>query len=208
MYDPKAAIKVSADASSFRLGAVFLQESTDGWKPVAYASRSMNKTEQCYAQIEKEALAITWACSKFSDYILGREFFIKTDHKPLVLLLNTKHLDALPLRVWLAKFNYSVFHIPGKLLYAADALSRAPMPQMEEEPLDVETITHFTLLAIIKQTLDVYKQAQEMIQCVHKSKNTAQSSGQLKSSSVPKSHHIGKSETVSLYATFSCTIIV
>ena len=71
LYDPKAAIEVSADASSFGLGAVLLQESTDGWKPVAYASRSMNETEQRYAQIEKEVLAITWACSKFPDYILG-----------------------------------------------------------------------------------------------------------------------------------------
>ena len=84
LYDPKANIKVSADASSFGLGAVLLQESTQGWKPVAYASRSMNETEQRYAQIEKEALAITWACNKFSDYILGRKFLIETDHKPLI----------------------------------------------------------------------------------------------------------------------------
>ena len=71
LYDPNATIKVSADASLFGLGAVLLQESWEGWKPVAYASRSMSETEQCYAQIKKEALAITWACSKFSDYILG-----------------------------------------------------------------------------------------------------------------------------------------
>ena len=59
LYDPKASIKVSADASSFGLGAVLLQESEAGWRPVAYASRSMNETEQRYAQIEKEALGIT-----------------------------------------------------------------------------------------------------------------------------------------------------
>ena len=32
------------------------------WKPVSYASRSMSETERRYAQIEKEALAVTWAC--------------------------------------------------------------------------------------------------------------------------------------------------
>ncbi len=41
-----------------------LQEDKSMWKPVAYTSRSMSETEQRYAQIEKEALAITWICEK------------------------------------------------------------------------------------------------------------------------------------------------
>jgi len=95
-YDPAAETKVSADASSFGLGAVLLQKSGEVWKPVAYASRSLSETEQHYAQIEKEALATTWACEKFSTYLIGKMFDIETDHKPLVPLLNTKHLDDLP----------------------------------------------------------------------------------------------------------------
>ena len=62
LYDPMADTKVSADASSFGLGAVILQrtESKLPWKPVAYASRTMTDTERYYAQIEKEPLALTW----------------------------------------------------------------------------------------------------------------------------------------------------
>ena len=72
LYDPSAPTKVSADASSFGLGAVLLQQSDlQEWKPVAYASRSMSETETRYAQIEKEALATTWSCEKFSNYLLG-----------------------------------------------------------------------------------------------------------------------------------------
>ena len=63
-YDPNAATKLSADASSYGLGAVLLQEQGSEWKPVAYASRSMSKTEERYAQVEKEALAITCACDR------------------------------------------------------------------------------------------------------------------------------------------------
>ena len=136
LYDPKAETKVSADASSYGLGAVLLQfnDHHQDWKPVAYASRSLSPTERRYAQIEKEALATTWACEKFSTYILGSSFVIETDHKPLVPLLNTKHLDDLPPRILrfrlrLAKYEYVAHHIPGKLLYAADTLSCSPMEE-------------------------------------------------------------------------------
>ena len=59
----------------------------------------MSDTERRYAQVEKEALAVTWACEKFSTYILGKKFMIEMDHKPLIPLLGTKHLDNLPPRV-------------------------------------------------------------------------------------------------------------
>lgn len=54
---------------------MLLQRQEDGiMKPVAYASRALNDTEQRYAQIEKEALAITWACEHFSDFLNGIGF--------------------------------------------------------------------------------------------------------------------------------------
>ena len=96
LYDKAKELKVSADASSFGLGAVLLQKDESGWNSVAYASRSMTDTERRYTQIEKEALAITWAFEKFSSYILGKTVAVETDHKLLIPLLGTKHLDKLP----------------------------------------------------------------------------------------------------------------
>ena len=134
LYDPTKASKVSADASAYGLGAVLLQQNDPGnWQPVAYASRSMSDTERRYAQIEKEALASTWACEKFSMYILGKRFLLETDHKPLVPLFSSKNLDSLPPRILrfrlrMDRFDFSIEHVPGKLLYTADTLSRAPMP--------------------------------------------------------------------------------
>ena len=127
----KAETKISADASLHGLGAILLQLNESLWQPVAYASRALTDTEKRYAQIEKEALAVTWSCERFSSYIIGKHVQIETDHKPLVPLLSGKPLENLPPRVVrfrlrMMRFDYSIRHVPGKLLYTADALSRSP----------------------------------------------------------------------------------
>jgi len=65
------------------------------------------------------------------DYLVGLKFNIHTDHKPLVLLFSTKHLEELPVRVQrfrlrMMRFQFSITHVPGKDLNIADTLSRAP----------------------------------------------------------------------------------
>ena len=95
MYNPMASTKVS----SYGLGAVLFQQTTQEWRTAAYASSSMTDTETSYAQFKKEAqLSLNWACEKLSPYILGMTVQLETDHKPLLPLLNHTHLDNLPLR--------------------------------------------------------------------------------------------------------------
>ena len=47
----------------------------------------MTPTEQSYqyAQIEKEALAFTWACEYLSEYLVGLKFNFQADYKPLAV---------------------------------------------------------------------------------------------------------------------------
>ena len=132
-YDPNRPTIIAADASQAGIGAVLLQIQDDGnRRPICYASRSLSDTEKRYAVIEKEALATTWACEKFNEYVLGLHFTVETDHKPLVPLLSTTELSKMPPRILrfrlrLMRFNPIVMYVPGKHQLTADALSRAPV---------------------------------------------------------------------------------
>ncbi|XP_064469765.1 uncharacterized protein K02A2.6-like [Ornithodoros turicata] len=132
-YNPNLPTILSADASSYGLGAVLLQVQQPGdRKPVAYASRSLNSAETRYSQMEKEALALTWAAEKFDEYICGLRCTFETDHKPLVSLLGLQQLDQLPLRIQrfrlrLMRYDYDVTYVPGASMTIADALSRSPL---------------------------------------------------------------------------------
>jgi len=125
-YDVTKPVTIQCDASQAGLGACLLQQG----KPIAYASRSMSKAEQNYAQIEKEMLSIVFAVRKFHQYIYGKEFVvIENDHKPLEMIMK-KTMDKVPPRLQrmllcLQPYDLIVNYVPGKFMYVADTLSRA-----------------------------------------------------------------------------------
>ena len=131
----------------------------------------MSDTEKRYAQIEKEALATVWACDKFASYIVGLKFHIETDHKPLVPLLGSKHLDTLPPRILrfrlrLARFDYTIQHVPGKLLCTADALSRAPGPVTKADMWLEEEAEHIVEEAehIVEEAEHIVEEAEHIVE--------------------------------------------
>ena len=93
-YQPDRPLSIQCDASQKGLGAALLQ---DG-RPIAYASRSLSDTEQRYAQIEKEMLAIVFALEKFNQYTFGRHVRVSSNHKPLESILS-KPLAVAPRRL-------------------------------------------------------------------------------------------------------------
>ena len=72
-YDPSSPLAIQCDAIQEGLGAALLQNR----KPMAYASCALTDTKTCYAQIEKEMLAIIYALEKFNQFTL---LFWKTRH--------------------------------------------------------------------------------------------------------------------------------
>ena len=115
------------------LGTVITKIQPDeSCRAIDYASQALTSTEEKYIQIKKESLALTWACECFSDYLIGKQFHILTDHKSLISLLSSKTLDTLPLRVQhfrmrLMRFTYTISHVPGKELTVPDTLTTAPV---------------------------------------------------------------------------------
>ncbi|UYV80770.1 K02A2.6-like [Cordylochernes scorpioides] len=114
---------------------------------LAEISHPLNKTlseiEKRYAQIEKEALAITWACEKFKQYIQGLVITLETDHKPLVPIFTSKNIDDLTpriqrLRLRIMRYSYKIVHTPGKNLIVADTHSRSTRIKVGTQELEQE----------------------------------------------------------------------
>ena len=117
-------------------------------KPIAYASRTLAPAEKRYAQIEKEGLAIVFGVTKFRQYLLGREFTIISDHKPLLGLFS--HTRSIPQMAsarilrWaltLSAYQYTISFKSGKTHSNADGLSRLPLPDTPSQvPLPGDTV--------------------------------------------------------------------
>eukprot|EP00914_Ancora_sagittata_P001774 GHVO01004218.1.p1 GENE.GHVO01004218.1~~GHVO01004218.1.p1 ORF type:complete len:550 (-),score=74.23 GHVO01004218.1:1348-2997(-) len=83
-YDPNQPITIETDASLKGLGAALIQ---DG-KPVRFISKALTTAESNYANIERELLAILFACERLHIYTYGRKVVIHTDHKPLMSIFS------------------------------------------------------------------------------------------------------------------------
>ena len=126
-FDPKHKTKLVADASPFGLGAVLIQEQNGNERVIAYGHRSLSTIERKYSQTEREALALVWSCEHFMLYLLGTEFELVTDHKPLQFIFNNPSSKPVPrIERWslrLQAFKYKVVYMPGAG-NIADPLSR------------------------------------------------------------------------------------
>lgn len=153
-YDVNKPVCIQCDSSDYGLGAVLIQDE----RPVAYASRTLTETERNYAQIEKEALSILFACQRFEQYIVGKEVKIFNDHQPLETIFK-KSLFNSPKRLQrillaLQKYNISVSYLCGRKLILADFLSRAPLQKakvQEYENVDIYLMREEDMLSTLEE---------------------------------------------------------
>lgn len=115
---------LTTDASDYAIGAVLAQGTIGRDRPIAFASRTLNKTEENYSTTEKEFLAMYWAVKHFRPYLYGRKFKLVTDHQPLTYSLTNTNRRILRGKLDLEEFDYELIYKPGKSNTVADALSR------------------------------------------------------------------------------------
>jgi RNase H-like domain found in reverse transcriptase len=117
----------------------------------------LSDVERCYAEIDKEALALVYAVENFQQYILRRRFTLKTDHKPLEQLFGPKcenpKLAVSRLSRWsltLSMYDYNIQYQAGSANAPADILSRFPVDKVDTTSSIAERIGERSQLLHLK----------------------------------------------------------
>nr|GFB12854.1 reverse transcriptase domain-containing protein [Tanacetum cinerariifolium] len=90
--------ELMCDASDFAIGAVLGQRIDKHFRPIHYASKTMNQAEANYTTTEKEMLAVVYAFEKFRSYLIMNKSIVYTDHSALKYLFAKKDAKARLLR--------------------------------------------------------------------------------------------------------------
>nr|GEW27466.1 reverse transcriptase domain-containing protein [Tanacetum cinerariifolium] len=125
-----APFELMCDASNYAVGAVLRQRIEKHFRPIHYASKTMNQAEANYTTTKKEMLAVVYAFKKFCSYLLMNKSIVYTDHSALKYLFAKKNAKARLLRwiLLLQEFDFKVIDTKGAENYAANHLSRLENP--------------------------------------------------------------------------------
>ena len=113
---------------------------------ITCGSKSFTPSQQRYATIELECLAIIWAVQKCEFYLKGLpDFTVATDHRPLVGTFSKGISEVTNPRLQrlcekVSGYQFTVTYVPGKTHNIADALSRVPIfPGSDDLDIQIDT---------------------------------------------------------------------
>jgi hypothetical protein len=117
---------LAVDASDVAIGGHLFQVIDGLEHPICYYSKRLDRHQQRYSTIEKEALALILATRNFSVYFGSLPVTIYTDHSPLQFIQRMSNYNNKLLRwgIELQQYNFSIVHRAGKSNLIPDILSR------------------------------------------------------------------------------------
>ncbi|XP_043227190.1 uncharacterized protein K02A2.6-like [Amphibalanus amphitrite] len=145
-YDPVLPLRLVTDASATGVGAALMQVTPEGLeRPVQYASRTLTPTERKYAQVEREAAAVSFGVRRFHQFLFGRPFTLVVDNRTLSRILNPdRELPSLAAArmqryaLQLAAYQYKIELRRTEDMRLADTMSRLSVPDEAENRLSAE----------------------------------------------------------------------
>ena len=129
IVDLKKDITLTTNASEYSISGILSQEG----HPIMYLSRRLTNTKLNYSNIEKEALAIMWISTRARQFLIGKKFLLRSDHRSLELIFNPRKelpkvmtLRILKLTIRLMAFDFDIEYVKGNSIPHVNAQSRLP----------------------------------------------------------------------------------
>ncbi|MEM7375721.1 MAG: RNase H-like domain-containing protein, partial [Bacteroidota bacterium] len=123
------------DGSKQGIGVVLEQKISEDRNQryvIGYASHPFKEKDMLQPPWYREVAAASYGMNYFRHYLLGREFTLCTDNEMIKYLFSKKARQRLrKYIVETQEFTFTVEHIPGRLHFGADLLSRAGVKEGE-----------------------------------------------------------------------------
>ncbi|GBG77968.1 hypothetical protein CBR_g25899 [Chara braunii] len=124
--DPQKPIIVTTETSQYDIGALLAQQGGKKLRPIEYMSKKMPSTKLAKSTYERELYALYKALVNWRHFLLGRFFYLRTDHQ-ILKWIKTQPALSDALKRWIEvidQYDFKLEYLKGEYNKVADALSR------------------------------------------------------------------------------------
>ena len=124
-------MRIEVDISDYATREILFMKCEDRkWRPVAFLSKLLNKTERNYEIHDKKMLVVVKGLENWRHLLEDAKYIFKvwTDHKNLEYFMKAQKLNQRQAcwTLYLSRFNFTLKHVPETKMGKVDGLSRRP----------------------------------------------------------------------------------